>query len=99
LPATHAFDYRQAGLLLLVGACFGCAEGVPIGPDDVVILQQLPDDGGVREITPPVETTPNPAPGAVAPAPSPGPIPPVAAPVVAPDAGTVDAGPAADAGG
>lgn len=84
---------------MLLSACFGCAEGVPIGPDDVVILQQLPGDAGVSGITPPVETTPNPAPGALAPAPSPAPIPPVAAPVVVPEAGAVDAGSAADAGG
>ena len=85
----------------MVGACFGCAEGVPIvAGEDVVILPQLPDDGGVRDpITAPVETTPNPAPGALAPSPSPAPIPPVAVPVSDPDAGTADAGPAADAGG
>jgi len=45
-------------------------------------------------ITAPVETTPNAAAGATAPAP----VPP-GVPVVTPDAGTVDAGTAADAGG
>jgi hypothetical protein len=101
LPSTPTFAYRHAGLLSIVAACLGCAEGVPIvAGEDVVILPQLPDDAGVRDpITPPVETTPNPAPGATAARPSPPPTPLAAAPARGPDAGALDAGPAADAGG
>jgi len=107
LPSTRTLAYRQAGLLLIVGACFGCAEGVPIGDDDVVILPQLPDfpDASARDASaaPAVAALPqgvtNPVPGASAPGPSPAPIPPATAPVVATDAGIADAGSATDAGG
>jgi len=108
LPSTRSFEYRQAGLLLIVGVCLGCAEGVPIvAGEDVVILPQLPDfpDASVRDASAAAVTaalppgTANPATGAVAPAPSAAPVPPAPAPVVADDAGSADTGPAADAGG
>jgi len=96
------------GLLLIVGVCLGCAEGVPIlEGEDVIILTQLPDfpDASVRDASAPVaaaalpQGTVTPATGASAQAPSPAPIAPAPAPGVPDDAGVADTGPAADAGG